>query len=175
MALAGFPDQIEIVIGNTWTALATVSEDETLVLNKVSGQDIWSEDGTLTPNLTTNRLALEFYHSVAATYTKGLFGVSGVPTNSTTFISTISRTSVNIGLGTTQGGDGDYIFLEAWDKAAAISLVVYRQGGGLINTPSPYMVDVGYGGVFKSMQAYSPSADTIDFGNLVAQGIIIGG
>ena len=119
--LVNFPDQIEAVIGTVWLPSAPFVEDDVVILNRVPGQDIWTEDGTDTPS-GTNRLKL-------------------APSSSTTFdgtsFSTVNRMHMDVV--TTGGG--------SWAKAATINNTIVgttqqcapspRPGPLLANTPAP--------------------------------------
>lgn len=59
MSLQGFPNLIKVVLGDAFSpGKNSLDPAEGLVLQKVSGEDKWTEDGTDTPNETTNRLRL---------------------------------------------------------------------------------------------------------------------
>ena len=67
MALAGFPDVIDVTLGGIWNGRFGLSASSVISLTKVSGQPAWSEDGTNTYNKTTNRLLVTFLNTDAFT------------------------------------------------------------------------------------------------------------
>ncbi|GAG42023.1 unnamed protein product, partial [marine sediment metagenome] len=81
MALTNFPDQIKVVIGNAWTVNApNFSEDDVIVLTKVSGQDKWSEDGTEDWDRVNNRLMITAGYKQSGTYESYISLTVFVPT-----------------------------------------------------------------------------------------------
>lgn len=62
MAIAGFPDEINVTLGDAWAGRFGMDPNDVLLLQKVSGQDKWSEDGTTTFHTTNNRLMIGFGH-----------------------------------------------------------------------------------------------------------------
>lgn len=54
--LAGFPNDIKVVLGSAWTEQVHLDESDIILLQKRSGVDEWTEDGTTTANSTNNRL-----------------------------------------------------------------------------------------------------------------------
>jgi len=62
MALVNYPDQIEVTLGRAWTGKNGLSANDVIVLEKVDGENAWSESGGSTVNTTTNRLKLGAFH-----------------------------------------------------------------------------------------------------------------
>lgn len=108
-----FPGIINVTLGANWTDAhpsgATLGPADVLTLEKVAGQDVWTEDGTDTPS-ATNRLRFE-------------------PTSTETFTSFWSRTatlkafksgSAWTTLGQVQGsGSAEYDFKDLWNSSFA--------------------------------------------------------
>lgn len=146
MALIGFPNQIEVVIGDGWTGTAPFNEDDTIVLTKVSGQDIWTEDGTDTPG-AANRLRLEPLISVTATYSILDIRVSVITTGETSWI-LAGRNSWDAYV---PAFGGNYIFQQMWDLNGDFGLT----GAGYLYPDQNHQV-----GVFKTYQEYSNGETT---------------
>ena len=66
MALSGFPNKIQVVLGQHWESgysfwsCNTLNEDDVVILTQVPGTTVWSEDGTLIIKQNTNRLKINF-------------------------------------------------------------------------------------------------------------------
>jgi len=56
MSLSGFPPQIDVVLGSGWNGVNGLSEDVVIYLSRVGATDIWTEDGTESPNVSSNRI-----------------------------------------------------------------------------------------------------------------------
>lgn len=141
MALVGFPDQIEVILGSAWYPnVHGLNEDDVVVLTKVAGQNKWSEDGTETPNYTTNRLIIEFSNSLGKeVHLKGARNSGGSPTFMTVFYRLMYDSY-------------DYTFLDLWNRSPVVE-----------STPDYYFIysvgSVTYNDeVFKSMEAVIPSS-----------------
>ncbi len=168
--LSGFPDKIEVVIGSGWNEpLCYFAEDDVLIVQKYSesgGVFIYSEDGTSVAHPSTNRLQVKFEYGPPAAYYRVRWTAL-----LTTMANFTSYGFVNIA-GLTGAAGATYTFKDIWTNTANQAVANYYALYPF--TAMPYNPDV-----FKSMQEYpppaGPSADIIDFGNLIAKGIIIGG
>ena len=60
--ISGFPTNIDVTLGAAWAGRFGMDPSDVVSLTNVDADD-WSEDGTLTINTTTNRLALRFSHA----------------------------------------------------------------------------------------------------------------
>lgn len=167
--LSGFPDKIEVVIGSGWNEpKCYFVEDDVLIVQKYSdsgGIITYSEDGTGVAHPSTNRLKVRFeYGSPAAYYRIRWTALL------TTMVNFTSYGRVLIGALTGDAG-AIYTFKDIWTNTTIQANGYY--GALFPYTAMPYNPDV-----FKSMQEYpppaEPSADTVDFGSLVARGVIIG-
>jgi len=60
--IKGFPNRIEVILGDSWNGINGLSPDTVIMLNRVTGQDIWTEDGTLVPS-ETNRIQFKPWYN----------------------------------------------------------------------------------------------------------------
>lgn len=110
-SIAGFPTNIKVVIGDSWEdANVPFSEDDVIILQKIGATNSWSEDGTTTPNILTNRLqitptSIYNYQTLFAPFTKSFtayMDVNIVSTGGTSFVKAVDWS------GTTGGGVNQY-------------------------------------------------------------------
>jgi len=160
--LSGFPDTIQVVLGPIWDGTNGLTENDVLTLEKVSGQDIWTEDGTLTADLATNRV--QFVPSgrhtpdttTTTSYTYTLYRYA-------TFYIASTGTSGGWAIcGSVSGqftrqGDTRYLFASLWSNWTAASYNNLSESIGWYTGYSDYNSDV-----FKSMQAAQKVASLPD-------------
>ena len=59
MGLSGFPTFIQVTLGSAWAGVNGLDPGDTIELEQVSS-GVYSEDGTDTPNTSTNRIKIVF-------------------------------------------------------------------------------------------------------------------
>lgn len=170
---SGFPDKIDVVIGTGWNeSWVYFVEDEIITLEKYVDTGtmlVYSEGGSDVAHYETNRLKLQLQYNGTkkmtwmALYYDGIPGLDSFTSYAFVYISSLGG---NINAGTT------YTFKELWLDTGVDAFAQYEVLTGSHPFSVPYNPDL-----FKSMQEWAPpgSTDTVDFGNLVARGIIIGG
>ena len=125
MALVGFPETFTVVIGDVLGLNASyIAADEEITLQKVTGSNIWTEDGTMSADSTSNRLK---------------FTPQDTPWSSTGIFSLLLFTAVEIdgvwglsswiedfwwhpawGALNTAQNTADYTFQSVWNNTSAI-------------------------------------------------------
>jgi hypothetical protein len=145
--LSGFPvdstSYIQVVIGTAWQYMS-FDPGDTINLYKVSGQTIWTEDGTEIPNLT-NRLKLRTYKNGGSWYLQ----VMGRPED-TSYIEFRANVQISFSAGFV-GGDV-YTFLDIFDKPVC-KLRIYDWPGqehDYLTVSIPPFIDYK-GQIFQSM------------------------
>ena len=104
--ISGFPTNIDVTLGAAWAGRFGLDPSDIVNLNNVDADD-WSEDGTLTINTTTNRLALRFSHLT----TQDFVDIKIINGGSAFF-----TVEVQINLTTGQANNGTkYTFLDMFD------------------------------------------------------------
>lgn len=133
MALSGFPNKIQVVLGSAWTGQYSLDPGDLIILTKVPGQNTWSENGTANANTTTNRIALTFNSS-----TSSQASLRGVSYGYFNYLGTITKSS-----------DSTYTFSEIWNDDLSGS---FSSGSfyGFLSTSS-----LSYQDIFSSFQAYT--------------------
>jgi len=142
MSIKDFPDNIEVVLGDAWNGINGLSPDTIIVLTKVTGQDTWTEDGTLTPSIT-NRIQFKPYYNFGYCY------LSLSAFNGTSFTLLVNGTYGPFISVVDPYYNSYYDFKEVFDY---ISPPNYGNTLFLTTTNVIYNPDI-----FKSLSAYVPS------------------
>ena len=139
MSLIGFPDQIQVTMGAGWVQPGSpFAENDVVVLQRITGDNVWTEDGTYNAS-ATNRLRVRFGT-----------GSYGSDYKATVYIRpTIGAGSWQAHFRAQDGAHyGGYSFLGLWNMAAP-----YYQGGrgAYLTGSATYNPEV-----FKSLGEYEP-------------------
>ena len=159
------PDNIEIVIGSGWTGKVFFSEDDVIILKRVGANaGRFSEDGTNTPDSSTNRMRVLFDSGSDPTWTDITVEVHCPTSVETATFYEAFTIFTYFGPGTTQGGDGIYHLRDLW---LLPSIDANDVGYGMVTGAAFYNPNI-----FKSMQIWPP---TITLKGLTGNKVIIGG
>jgi len=167
MGLSGFPTFIQVTLGSAWAGVNGLDPSDTIELEQVSS-GVYSEDGTDTPNTSTNRIKIVFTSAgiadqvnVYGAATTGWDSAAAVdasfsPTDSTyNFLDLFSASSLSASLKTPwMSGTGDYnpnVFSDlasytpptsTTPEPPLIELVPVTPTVAKVATPSAAVVDV---------------------------------
>ena len=165
MILSGFPTYILVTLGPSWTGSLGLFPGMQIVLKQVSGSNIWTEDGTTTPDNATNRLYFVPLDYPFTAYYGGYYDQPYVQ------LKNAASGSWHL-LGQRQAprvsGEATYNFKDVWN--AAVWFGYDWWGGGTSNgflayIPYGYTFYGGYlsykPSVFSSMDSFSADAAVI--------------
>ena len=156
MALTGFPNDIEVVLGSAWPdsgGINGLNAGEVLHLIKVAGPNRWTEDGTLVANASTNRLKFGPGHFFdGSSYNYAGVGITAADTgsnwafvgNHTDYLYTSTSVPYNFG-GVFNHTWGTYEGRENWTTGV---------GNGFLDTAGPYAA------IFSSISQYAAGPGT---------------
>lgn len=117
MALTNFPSAIQVTLGSKWNNTWGLNENDVIVLNKVAGQDKWTEDGTDTPDSSTNRF--RFTPSDPSGPRVVIHGAYQNVTYVSSLSTSVTTTSWYKELQLDTPGTGNYTFLDIFSGTAA--------------------------------------------------------
>lgn len=169
-----FTSDIQVVLGSKWTGVIGLNPNDVIVLKKVPAITVWTENGTNTPNTSTNRLRLALSSSYMTEF-MGACGSTGPPSYSmlpsyrVSFSNSVQVATLNFGaLFTTIGvrrakrRECPTTFNPDYDTPGKIWLATYPTWTYTLDSFSRYAFILGTASAYELFSSVSPAAsDTV--------------